>query len=130
MRQIHKKRRTAAQPLPSAALGVVSSAASNPAGLSHVGQHFHRGRIVVIEEQTLALVQLPDGLHIPIVERKVEHIQILLHPPPVGGLGDHHHVRLDQEAQRDLRGGLAVLCADLVENRIGEEIVPSLRKGL
>ena len=37
----------------------------NP-GLAHIGQHLHRGRVVMVEEQALALIQCADRVHFSI----------------------------------------------------------------
>ena len=100
----------------------------NP-GFAHVGEHFHRGWVVVGEEQALALVQLADGRHVLAAQGEVKHTDVLLHTLLVGGLGDHHHAGLEQEAQGGLGGGLVVLGADLGQHGVVEEVLPALGEG-
>lgn len=99
------------------------------AGLAHVGDHLHGGRVIVGEEQALAFIQLADGLHLLLGQREIKDVKVLLHPLLVSGFGDDHHVALQQKAQGSLRGGLVVLLADFVQDGIGEKVVASLSEG-
>ena len=65
------------------------------------------------EEQALTAVERLDGRHILRREGKIEQVEVLLHPVLVRGLRDHDDITLQQEAQGGLRGGFAVLLADL-----------------
>ena len=100
----------------------------NP-GFSHVGEHLHRGRVVVGEEQALPLVQLADGRHVLAAQGEVEHVDVLLHALLVGGLGDDHHIALQQKPQGHLGGGFTVFLTNLHQDGVGEEILPPFGKG-
>ena len=62
-------------------------------------------------------------------EGEAEDVEIFLHPLPVGGFGDDHHIALQQEAERRLGGGLSVFGADLFQHRIAEKVIFPLREG-
>lgn len=81
------------------------------------------------EGQALASVQPPDGIHVFVGQGEAEDLEVLDHPLLVGGLGDRHHVGLEQEAQGDLGCGSAILFADLVQDGVVEEIVAALGEG-
>ena len=59
---------------------------------AHVCQHFHGCGIIVREEEAFSLVELSDRLHILIAERKIKHIDILLHPVSMRRLGNDHYI--------------------------------------
>ena len=99
------------------------------AGLAHVGDHLHGGRVIVGEEQALAFIQLADDLHLLLGQREIKDVKVLLHPLLVGGFGDDHHVALQQKAQGGLRGGFVILLTDFVQDGIGEKVVASLGEG-
>ena len=82
----------------------------------------------MVEEQTLARIQCADGIHFSIAQGKIEHIQVLLHPLLVGGFGDHHHIRLDEEPQGGLSGCFAVMLADLHQHGVGKAALFALCK--
>ena len=81
------------------------------------------------EKCTLLLIQYLNGLHIPIIQHKVKYIQVLFHAFPVDGLGDYHHIPLDQIPQGNLGRCLTMLFPYLIQNRIGEEILAAFGKG-
>ena len=96
--------------------------------LHHLVEPLHHGWVVMGEEEAVLLIEPFDLPHFFRREHEVKYVQILFHPVPVDGLGDDHHVFLQEEAQRRLRRSLAVRRADAGQHRIREEVAPALRK--
>ena len=94
-----------------------------PPLLAEGSEALHLRRIVVGKEQRLFSIQCGDGLHIGLIQREIEYIEVLFHALSVRGLRDDHHVTLHQIAKRDLRGGLAVLFGDGEQRLVGEHAV-------
>lgn len=76
-------------------------------------------------KQGTALIQKVNLGKFFLRQSKVQTLQIFCHPLPVDGFGDDGDSILGQITQRDLPGGLAVLCADLVQQRFRKDVPPT-----
>ena len=56
------------------------------------------------------------------LQREVEDVEVLRHSLAVHGLRDDDDAALDEPAQYDLGGRLAVRLTDLGEGRVGEQV--------
>lgn len=98
-----------------------------------VNRHFTDGhgnmRVHFVIDGTLARIQHADGLHVFLIEGKVEDIDVFLHPRFMDRLGDDDDIPLEQPAQHDLTDGLAVFVSDVPQKLRMEDIVVPFSKG-
>lgn len=92
-------------------------------------KHFNHRRVIVGEEQALALVNCRNCRHILIGQSKIKYVDIFRHTLLVNGLWNNGNIALEQKSQRYLRRGFSVFFAKFTENGICKEVLSASAKG-
>lgn len=74
----------------------------------------------------MLLIQGVDGRHILVAEREVEEVYVLNHALTVRALGYDNYAALHAVLERNLAGAFAVLCANLIEERMLYQLADAL----
>ena len=95
----------------------------------HAGDHLGISRVLVLSEECLPLIQLRNGKHIIVRQRKIKDIQILFHSFEMDGFCQRYNSPLNIPAEDHLCRAFPVLCSDVQQGFILKNLLFPFRKG-
>lgn len=93
------------------------------------GHPFDNCRIGMGEERALFFIQRRDLVHIFFRQCEIKYVEIFHHAFVMGGFRDHDDAALNEPAQHDLSGALAVLHPDFSDRCVFEQASAAFSEG-